>query len=340
MLNAYAYQGAQLVRRDALAAVAPVAATPDTDAAATSPLVWIDLYNGSKDENQLVEKQLGLTLPTMAEMEEIEISSRLYSEDGAEFLTIIALSALESDEPRKTPITFIIKGQTLITVRHDEPRSIPAFVARAQRPNAISCRTGELVMLGIIETLIDRIADSLERVGDVVDRISSEVFRPSEGRDPKKARNLQTVIERIGKQGDMLTMFRESLVSMSRLTTYHTALEEASSRATAKEVRTRLKIIQRDVTSLGDHSAFLSSKINFLLDATLGLINLEQNQIIKIFSVASVVFLPPTLVASIYGMNFDLIPELHLPFGYPLALGMMVLSAVLPYLYFKRRGWL
>jgi magnesium transporter len=341
MLNAYAFQGAQLVRRDALAAVAPVSATAaDTDTVATSPLVWIDLYNGSKDENQLVEKQLGLTLPTMAEMEEIEISSRLYSEDGAEFLTIIALSALEGDEPRKTPITFIIKGQTLITVRHDEPRSFPAFVARAQRPNAISCRTGELVMLGLIETLIDRIADSLERTGDVVDRMSNEVFRPTDTKVSKKTRNLQTVIERIGKQGDLLTMFRESLVSMSRLTSYHTAIDEVSSRTAAKEVRTRLKIIQRDVASLSDHAAFLSSKINFLLDATLGLINLEQNQIIKIFSVAAVVFLPPTLVASIYGMNFDLIPELHLPFGYPLALMLMVISAVLPYLFFKRRGWL
>ena len=340
MLNVFAYQGAQLVKRDALAAVSPIGTSMPDEPTSSAPLVWIDLFNGSKDENRLVEQQLDLTLPTMAEMEEIEISSRLYSEDGAEFLTITALSALESDQPHKAPITFIMKGQTLITVRHDEPRSFPAYAARAQRANAVSCRTGELVMLGLIETLIDRIADSLERTGDEVDAISAEVFRAQKTNAKGTTRNLQTVIERIGRQGDLLTMFRESLVSMSRLASYHAALDGGAKLGAAKEVRTRLKVIQRDLASLGDHATYLSSKINFLLDATLGLINLEQNQIIKIFSVASVVFLPPTLVASVYGMNFDLMPELHMSFGYPFALVLMVISAVLPYLYFKRRGWL
>ncbi|TIU17101.1 MAG: magnesium transporter, partial [Mesorhizobium sp.] len=114
----------------------------------------------------------------------------------------------------------------------------------------------------------------------------------------------------------------------------------SSGRKLQKEIRQRIKLVQRDATFLSDHATFLSNKINFLLDATLGLINLEQNQIIKIFSVAAVVFLPPTLVASIYGMNFDAMPELKWLLGYPFALGLMVLSAVVPYLFFKRRGWL
>ncbi len=136
-----------------------------------------------------------------------------------------------------------------------------------------------------------------------------------------------------------MTKVRESLVSINRVLTYHTSVEQQDKKVT-KEAKARTKVLYRDVVALTDQATFLSSKVNFLLDATLGLINLQQNQIIKIFSVAAVVFLPPTLVASIYGMNFTDIPELKWMFGYPWALGLMVLSAILPYLYFKRRRWL
>lgn len=339
MLAAYAFETSRLVKLEALVPAVEVVADGDAPLAQDVP-VWVDLLKPTAEEDALVERVLGINIPTRDEMEEIELSSRLYSEDGAEFLTITALAQMESDAPIKTPVTFIVKGPTLVTVRYAEPRPFRAFAVRAQRGGSVSVKTGELVMLGIIEALIDRIADSLERVGNDVDAISGEVFRGKDTKVNRKTRNLQSVIERIGSQGDRLTMFRESLVSMTRLTTYHTALETSGSRASAKEVRSRIKVIQRDIVSLSDHAAFLSGKINFLLDATLGLINLEQNQIIKIFSVAAVVFLPPTLVASVYGMNFDLMPELHLSFGYPLALVLMVISAILPYLYFKRRGWL
>jgi magnesium transporter len=134
---------------------------------------------------------------------------------------------------------------------------------------------------------------------------------------------------------------RESLVSIGRMGAYMSAVLDAMKQAKEmKDHRARLKILQRDIASLTDHSSFLSSKINFLLDAVLGLINIEQAGIIKIFSVAAVVFLPPTLVASIYGMNFRVMPELEWTYGYPFAIGLMVLSALLPWLYFKRKGWL
>jgi len=165
------------------------------------------------------------------------------------------------------------------------------------------------------------------------------VFRKKAGNASKQTRNLQSIIEQIGRQGDFLSMIGESLISIMRLVTYHTAVE-AESRKASREARQKVKTLQRDVASLSDHTARLSSKVNFLLDATLGLINLEQNAIIKIFSVAAVAFLPPTLVASIYGMNFEDMPELKWMVGYPYALVLMLLSAVLPYLYFKRRGWL
>src|SRR6185369_16676001 len=175
--------------------------------------------------------------------------------------------------------------------------------------------------------------------GDEIDQISREVFRNKTKNVTRKARDLQEIIERIGKKGDILALARESLVSITRLSSFHQTSDGTDPKST-RELKQELKVLQRDAAALSDHAAFLNSKINFLLDATLGLINLEQNQIIKIFSVAAVVFLPPTLVASVYGMNFDLMPELHLPFGYPLALVLMVGSAILPYLFFKRKGWL
>jgi magnesium transporter len=308
------------------------------DPNATAEAVWIDLVSPLEDESKRVGNALGMEIPSRAEMEEIELSSRLYQEDGAEFMTMIALANLDSDEVRKTPVTFILKGRTLVTVRYAEPRPFAAFAARAQRPNALPIQDGEMVMLGLLEAMIDRIADALERTGNDIDAISTDVFH-AKGNAQRRTRNLRSLIERIGQQGDLLTKFRESLVSMTRLTGYHTTLQDAG-RGGGKETRSRIKVVQRDAASLSEHANFLSNKVNFLLDATLGLINLEQNQIIKIFSVAAVVLLPPTLVASNYGMNFDFMPELHWLFGYPFAVFLMFLSSLLPYLYFKRKGWL
>lgn len=307
---------------------------------------WLDLLSPTPDEVKLVEAQVGIEIPTRDEMAQIELSERLYREDGAEFMTMTTVAQIESDDPVKTPITFILKGQTLVSVRHADTKPFANYAARAQRGTTMSCSSGEAVMLGILEAVIDRAADALERTGEEIDAISLEVFRNKSQSATKKTRDLQSLIERIGRQGDTLTKLRESLVSIVRLAAYHSAIDSGSRttdavrRKSPKEIRERVKLIQRDAASLGDHAVFLASKINFILDATLGLINLEQNQIIKIFSVAAVVFLPPTLVASIYGMNFDFMPELHWTLGYPWALGLMVASAVLPFLYFKRRGWL
>ena len=303
--------------------------------------VWIDLYNPAPQDNRYVEQLLAISLPTREEMQEIEVSARLYQEDGAEFMTLTAASLLESDEPITSPITFVLKGNTLVTMRYDEPKAFANFVTRAQRTNAVPVANGEQIMMGLIEALLDRMADALERVGTGIDHVSRQVFR--KGKEKEKAaptsEDLQAAIERIGQDGDLLTKVRESLVSINRVLTYHTSVDQQDKKVT-KDAKARTKVLYRDVVALTDQATFLSSKVNFLLDATLGLINLQQNQIIKIFSVAAVVFLPPTLVASIYGMNFADIPELKWMFGYPWALGLMVLSAILPYLYFKRRRWL
>jgi len=195
-------------------------------------------------------------------------------------------------------------------------------------------------MLGLVETLIGRMADTLERVGRDLEQLSREIFRrkKTNGRsDPN--RDFQTVIVRLGAEGDLLAMVRESLVSLNRMLAYHTVTGKTS-HVHNKDAAAWVADLTRDATALSDHASYLTNKINFLLDATLGLINLEQNQIIKLFSIAAVVLLPPTLVATVYGMNFKSMPELDWSFGYPSALSLMVLTAVIPFLWFRRRGWL
>ncbi|HBF31375.1 magnesium transporter CorA family protein [Rhizobium sp.] len=304
------------------------------------PVLWYDLINPTFHEGKQVETALGISVPTRDEMEEIELSARLYQEDGAEFMTMTALTNLDGDDPIKTPVTFVLKGSTLVTVRYADPKPFSMFASRAMRLNGQSYVGGEAMMLGIMESVIDRMADVLERIGNEIDGISREVFRGKAASVTKKTKDLKDLIEQLGQKGDVLTGIRESLVSTARLVAYHAAALENPGRKPTKETRQIIKLLQRDASSLGEHAAFLSGKINFLLDATLGLINLEQNQIIKIFTVASVVFLPPTLVASIYGMNFAGMPELSWMLGYPWALLLMILSAALPFYYFKRRGWL
>ena len=301
--------------------------------------IWFDLLSPIPTETKYVEDKFSIAIPTRDEMEDIELSARLYQEDGAQFMTMTMLAGLEGDEPIRTPVTFILKENCLITVRYADTLPFRQSTSRLLKGPAAISLAGEMAMLGILEAVIDRTADVLERIGREIDTISREVFRSKTSNATKKTRNLQSVIEQIGQKGDFLTAVSEGLVSISRLVAYHAAVEQPG-RKMSKETRQVIKLLQRDGASLGDHAAFLSSKINFLLDATLGLINLEQNQIIKIFSVAAVVFLPPTLVASMYGMNFEVMPELRWEYGYPFAIAMMIVSAAMPFLYFKRRGWL
>jgi magnesium transporter len=311
----------------------------EAHAAAGADIVWVDLENPTPEEDRQVEALLGISVPTRAEMEEIEPSARLYTEAGSEFMTVTALARLDTDAPTKTPITFILKGRSLVTVRYIETKPFGSFIQRAQKPDMVPCASGEQIMLGILEAMIDRTADALERVGNGIDEISHEVFRRKQMKANRKTRDLESVIARIGDKAELVTILQESLVSTSRLVAYHSATAKKDT-VNGKDSRQIAKLIQRDAVSLAEHARALTTRVNFLLDATLGLINLEQNQIIKIFSVAAVVFLPPTLVASIYGMNFEVMPELGWHFGYPWALALMVVSAIVPYLYFKRRGWL
>jgi magnesium transporter len=325
MLAVYVPVGSSLERR-VIAAGEPV---PDN-------AVWLDLVNPEPGEDKVVEALLGVAVPTREEMQEIEVSSRLYVEQHARFMTATLMCNSDTATPKTTAVTFILTGHRLVTVRYDEPRPF-MIVSHKLGRNCPANVSGETVLLDLLDAIIDRAADILERIGMEVDRVSHDIFEPDNGADDRSL-SYRDILKAIGKRGDLTSKVRESLVSIGRLLLF--LANEAEGMRWNKDVRLQLQAMQRDVLSLSDHATYLSNKITFLLDAMLGVVQIEQNNIIKIFSVAAVVLLPPTMIASIYGMNFKHMPELEWPYGYPFALLLMLLAAVLPYYFFKWRKWL
>jgi magnesium transporter len=308
------------------------AADPLSDPA----VVWIDLLEPTADEEKAVQALLGVDIPTRDEMKEIEVSSRLYSEGDAAFMTAIVPAYTDNEHVEMGPVTFVLAGPRLVTIRYHDPRAFRTFPGRAEKAD-LGCGAADPTLMALLEAVVDRLADVLERIGGDIDALSAEVFAGGDEK-PVSAAQLKRVLRRIGRLGDLLSKMRDSLLSLERVLGFLSLVQ--TQRGADRDLRGRMKAAVRDVNDLADHASFLSQKITFLLDAMLGLVGIEQSGIIKIFSVAAVVFMPPTLVASIYGMNFEFMPELRLLFGYPMALGMMVVSAILPYLYFKSRGWL
>ncbi|MBM3592818.1 MAG: magnesium transporter [Alphaproteobacteria bacterium] len=300
--------------------------------------VWIDLLNPTPAEERAVQSGLGLEIPTREEMQEIESSSRLYREDDVLFLTANFLYGVDSGDYGSTPISFVLTNSTLVTVRYASPRAFTAFAARAQR-NPSLLQSPDAVMLHLFEQVVDRLADILEKVSADMDKASQSTFRASQADFKMHRRNdkLKDALFTLGQVGEVTTRASETLLGLSRILTFVGA-EKAT--AVRKENQLLIKTLVRDVRSLVEHASFLNSKAQFLLDAVLGVLNVEQTNIIKTFTVASVALMPPTLIASIYGMNFEFMPELKLALGYPLALLLMIVSAILPILYFRRKGWL
>ncbi len=296
--------------------------------------VWVDLLSPTKYEEEVIEQSLGAEIPTRDEMVEIELSSRLYKEDDTLFMTATMIAHSESSEPMFDPVTFVLTPKQLVTIRYIDPLSFKymnGYIKKmdAAQHNAVS------ILLELLDFSVDRLADILELVGRRLDEYSKTIFHPQTETDAKL--DYQKLMQNLGATGDLHTKSRESLMSFNRLIAY---LSQAYSSRFDNEVQQRLAVITKDIGSLTDHANFLATKVNFLLDATLGMVNIEQNNIIKLFSVAAVIFLPPTLVASIYGMNFHYIPELNWKYGYLFSIIMILLAAWLPYKYFKYRKWL
>jgi magnesium transporter len=298
--------------------------------------IWLDLQNPTPEEDAYVEKCLGISVPTRAEMREIEASSRLYTESGAHFMTAFVVYDVEAPQPKTTAMTFILAGQRLVTVRYAEPKAFPLFLARVEKGDA-PCSSASALLIGLIESIIHREADLIERIQDEVDRTAPLIF-DSKGGQSTRSKRLETTLRMVGREGDITARAQESALSLERTLSF--LAHAAKERGDDGRIQDRISSAHRDVHSLMEHMRFLSTRVDFLLNATLGMISTEQNKIIKLFSVAAVMLMPPTLVASIYGMNFKKMPELEWAYGYPSALGLMVVSAVVPYLFFRRKGWL
>jgi magnesium transporter len=325
MITAYRDNGEAVV----ISAVRPPASLP-------SDIVWIDMLRPDKAEDFLVESFLGIEVPTREDMKDIEPSSRLYTSKDAVFMTASLVSKADSGRPELTDVAFVLARGLLITVRYEEPKAFDLFTAAMHRIPG-GCATGTILATRLFETITDRTAEILEIAVARIDALSLQVFgdRPVGKRRPPQY--LEAKLMDVASHHRLVAKTRDSLASLSRVLTFLYTVPSVQENREAKEL---CRTISRDIQSLSEHASFISGNITFLLDASLGLINVEQNAIIKIFSIAAVVFLPPTLVASLYGMNFDVMPELKWTFGYPMAIVAMVISAIVPYYFFRWKGWL
>jgi magnesium transporter len=308
---------------------------PDPAVTLHAGAVWIDLFQPSEDEVRLVTHETGLHVPTLAELSEIENSSRLQRRHEALYLSVP--TAVPGQHP--TPVGFVLSRDRLITVRFTQ---LPAFehYAEACLLNPETSGNSVEVFLGLVEGTVDRLADLLEREAANLEAASERIFHAPENvrhRPARIDRELRALLSQIGAAGDHASKVRDTLLGIGRVAQF---VAVSGSEWISAAQRPRFETVRADIASLSDYYVNLSDKVQFLLDATLGFINIEQNNIIKVLTVVSIVGIPPTFVASLYGMNFKDIPELNWTFGYWYALGLMAVTAVLPLVWFRARGWL
>jgi magnesium transporter len=307
--------------------------------------IWIDLHNPTAEEEGLVERALGIDVPTRAEMAEIADSARLYDEGEALFMTATVVAGAGERRPVAASVTFVLTPRVLVTVRYADPLPFRAFQAHCARHPELADGSGRL-FLSLVGSVVERVARLLEKTETELDVLSDAIFPDDDDTEaeagarrgaPKVRRSdLQSVIRQLGRANRLAARLRDSLQSIGRMLTFH---RTAHGDRLGEPERGMLKVLDRDIRSLAEHEARIAAEIAFLLEATLGLIDIEQNRIIRVFTIAAVIALPPTLIGTVYGMNFETMPELGWRFGYAFALGLMVVSAVGPYLWFRRRGW-
>jgi magnesium transporter len=306
--------------------LAPLGAgKPLTDA------LWIDLYRPQPEQVAQVTA-LGIEVPTLEDMEEIEISNRLYREGEIDYLTVVLPGQSPTKEQITGPVTFILSATRLVTVRHHAPRPFETYPTRADKVG-LGCGDADRLFLSLIEEIIGRLADLLEGTGKSLDATTRRVY----GEDMREAQ-FRDVLKGLGQDNEAIGRVRLSLLTIERAISYFG--QTVPQRLRSEGLLPSVKGLMRDITALEVHADYLAGRVAMTTDATLGMINLGQAQTTKIVSVVAVVFLPPTMVATVYGMNFKVMPELSWAFGYPMALGVMLASAVGAWAYFKWRGWL
>jgi magnesium transporter len=324
MLTAFACEGKALRR---------VREPPDE---ALREAAWIDLLNPDAEETHRVARATGLRVPSEADLSEIETSSRLATDNGALYLSMPLVSRLDA-RPRAVPAGFVLSRARLLTIRFAPSRLFDEFSERQQIAETAE-RSGAHILVGLLETIVDRQADALEQMRSDLDAISQRIFREGQ-RFSRKGEDtlLRETLAAIGRTGEVISYIRDSQLGADRIVPY--VLGNTKEWLPA-ELEPRLNTLRQDIMSLKDYDLHLDDKVQFLLDATLGFISIAQNNVVKVLTVASVAGIPPVLLAGIYGMNFKLMPELDWHWGYAYALIMILLSTIVPLVWFKLKGWL
>lgn len=301
--------------------------------------IWLDLWSPEPDELKQAEAVVGARLPNREALSEIESSSRVRAQGGVLFMSTPSAAPPAAGEATGAPIGFILSPDLLATVRYSPLKGFDAVWGRVERGEVV-VGGGLDVFVELCEEIVDRLADLLELIAQELRPLSEAAFHADDTRGRKAIRSnqlLRTQLRSVGKMGDRLSDIRDALAGLDRVVAF--AAVQTKAWPSAAAVQTRLESVKRDIVSLNDYDSQLFNKIQFLLDATVGLIGIAQNDIFKVLTIVSIVGIPPTLVASMYGMNFKTMPEYDWSFGYPYGLAMIALSAAIPAIWFKLKGW-
>jgi magnesium transporter len=297
---------------------------------------WVDLLNPTPEETARVAAEYGIQVPSRESLQEIEISSRLRAEGNTLYVSMPLTMQDAATGLAPVPLGFILSQQQLITIRFSD---VHAFVEVKKQVEKGACMNSTAVFSALIDSMVDFIADTLEKMSADLAGVSARVFG-RQGAPPPRNKSfthaLRDSVNAVGIAGDQLSRIRESVLGLQRLVGY---VAEMTTDWHVPELKSHLKTARQDLVSLVDFESHLSGKTQFLLDAVLGFINTEQNDIFKVLTIVSVVGIPPTLIASMYGMNFHDMPELSWRWGYPYGLALIFASTLVPIIWFKRRGW-
>jgi magnesium transporter len=313
--------------------------------AAAPGAVWFDLLDPKPEEFAFVVRETGLSLPEHDDIVEIENSSRLSADGQVVTVTMPIVTRGPAGGMRGSSCAFVLAPDRLVTIRFATSLVFDHFAEQIHETGGDEPEHGAYLFVGLMEAIVDRQADALENIRTELDTLSRKVFRrdaaastarAAKGRKPNEEAELRGMLTTLGVAHDEVSMLRDSQLGIDRIAPYvwGTALW------LPKPVVKRLKTLHSDVHSLNDFNTHLTDKVQFLLDATLGLINIAQSTLMKVFTIVAVVGIPPTLIAGIYGMNFKNIPELNWTYGYAYAWGVMILSSVLPLLWFRKKSWI
>ena len=307
-----------------------------------SEAIWIDLYQPPAEEAAAVHAALGVEVPALADMEEIEISNRFYHVGEIDYMTVVLPGARPDGRQAAAPVTFILTPAQMVTVRHHAPRPFETFPTRADR-SSTGCASHLHLFLGLVEEIVARLADLIEGTGRELDATVAMVLSGSEG--ALQQEELEAALRSVGGQGEALARVRLGLLTVERM--LDVLMLWISDKEAAGSLKGYVKSLTRDIDALEVHADFLSGRVGLATDTTLGVIGLaqnatalEQNATSRILSVVAVLFLPPTLIASIFGMNFAWMPAVAWAGGFPLALVLMVASAAGTWAYCRWQGWL